>query len=262
MPEAFLSYTRIDDEFHGGFITALRKQLELGVRVATGDGKFNVFQDKEGIALGERWLERIDRAVAEASVFIPMLTPSYLTSSFCRRELEGFLTRERRAGRSDLVLPIYFVEIQERDRVERWNSDDLARELFERQHCDWREYADEPIETPSTRRAIKALASAIAKVIDPKPKTPIELGVEDAVSDRMKESNDGVEEIPGDFNALKHLFDWQKVHHAVGTWAAYHSVPNPFDMGPKNFLRCLFDLGVPGGRRYELEYKDDKLIYQ
>jgi hypothetical protein len=35
--EAFLSYTRIDDEYFGGNISGLRKLLELAVQVVTGD---------------------------------------------------------------------------------------------------------------------------------------------------------------------------------------------------------------------------------
>src|SRR4051812_36637719 len=56
--EAFLSYTRIDDEFFGGAITSLRRAIELGVQVTTGDKTFKVFQDIDGIALGQRWQER------------------------------------------------------------------------------------------------------------------------------------------------------------------------------------------------------------
>jgi hypothetical protein len=42
-PHAFLSYTRLDDEAHGGLITGLRRQLELRVRAVTGDRDFTIF---------------------------------------------------------------------------------------------------------------------------------------------------------------------------------------------------------------------------
>jgi hypothetical protein len=262
MPQAFLSYTHLDDEFYDGYITGLRRGLEFGVRVASGDNEFSIFQDKEGIVLGEDWPRRLERAVSEASVFIPILTPSYLKSAACRRELEQFLICESRIGGANLVLPIYFVSIHQRGQVQSPDSDKLAQELFRRQHYDWREHADKPLKARSTRRAIKALASAIADVVYPRAKTPFQQGVESAVRDLPKEPSEEVEEIPGDFNSLTHLLDWQKFHHAVGTWAAYHAVPNPFDMGPRNFLRCLFDLGIPGGRQYDLEYEGGKLAYR
>jgi hypothetical protein len=108
-PHAFLSYTRIDDEFYGGAITELRKRLELGVRVATGDRGFTIFQDVEGIEFGQHWPSRLEEALAEARFLIPILTPSFFTSKPCREELEKFLELEAKASRNDLILPIYFI---------------------------------------------------------------------------------------------------------------------------------------------------------
>ena len=39
-PQAFLSYTRLDDQAHSGGITTLRAALELQVRAVTGDHGF------------------------------------------------------------------------------------------------------------------------------------------------------------------------------------------------------------------------------
>jgi hypothetical protein len=44
---AVLSYTRKDDEFFGGYITAFRKTLESAVHVVTGLETFRIFQDVE-----------------------------------------------------------------------------------------------------------------------------------------------------------------------------------------------------------------------
>jgi hypothetical protein len=43
----------------------------------------------------------------------------------------------------------------------------------------------------------------------------------------------------------------------VRGWAAQHNAQNPFDMGPRNFQRCLFDLGLEGGVEHELSFNDD-----
>ena len=66
---------------HGGAITALRKQLELGVRVVTGDRTFTIFQDVEGIESGQHWLSRLDEALASARFLIPVLSPSFFQES-------------------------------------------------------------------------------------------------------------------------------------------------------------------------------------
>ena len=47
----------------------------------------------------------------------------------------------------------------------------------------------------------------------------------------------------------------------VAAWANRNGV-NPFDMGPKNYQRCLYDLGL-GGVNHELKYdKKGKLKYR
>src|SRR3954451_14248416 len=126
-PHAFLSYTRLHDEIHGGGITALRRQLELGVRVVTGDRTFTIFQDIEGIAFGEHWPSRLDEALAGARFLFPGLGPTFFTSEACCAALRKFLAQERAAGRRDLILPIHFVTIRNIDQQMRANE--LVREL-------------------------------------------------------------------------------------------------------------------------------------
>lgn len=46
-------------------------------------------------------------------------------------------------------------------------------------------------------------------------------------------------------------------------WAKEHNVPDPYNMGPKNFEKCLFDLEIEGGKNNELKYdKNNMLIYR
>lgn len=46
----------------------------------------------------------------------------------------------------------------------------------------------------------------------------------------------------------------------VAEWAKVNKI-DPFDMGPKNYQRCLYDLRL-GGKYHELEYnKDGSLKY-
>ena len=47
----------------------------------------------------------------------------------------------------------------------------------------------------------------------------------------------------------------------IAEWARVNRI-DPFDMGPKNYQRCLYDLKL-GGKYHELEYhQDGKLKYQ
>ena len=93
---AFLSYTRRDDEFFGGAITSLRRLLELGVQVVTGDRTFNIFQDVEGIEFGQNWQKRLNEAIAASRFRIPIVTPLFFKSDPCRDELKQFIGAKQR----------------------------------------------------------------------------------------------------------------------------------------------------------------------
>jgi hypothetical protein len=89
-PEAFLSYTRLDDEYFGGAITSLRRLLELGVQVVTDDRNFNIFQNIDGIEFGQRWKKRLTEAISTSRFLIPVATPLFFQSGPCRDELTQF----------------------------------------------------------------------------------------------------------------------------------------------------------------------------
>ena len=98
-----------DDEYFGGAITSLRRLLELGVQVVTGDKTFNIFQDVDGIEFGLKWKKRLSEALLTSRFLIPVVTPLFFKSDACRDELKQFMEHEKSLGRDDLILPIYFV---------------------------------------------------------------------------------------------------------------------------------------------------------
>jgi hypothetical protein len=171
--QAFLSYTRIDDEFFGGSITSLRRIIELGVQVVTGDKNFKVFQDIDGIELGQKWQERLDEALSGAGFLIPIITPLFFSSDACRNELQKFILHEKDLGRNDLILPIYFVTTPALENPDRGDSDPLAQqirtlalEINSRQRLDWRSNADLPIDNPRVKKEILSLSAAIAQAVN------------------------------------------------------------------------------------------------
>jgi CheY-like chemotaxis protein len=163
--EAFLSYTRLDDEYFGGAITSLRRLLELGVQVVTGDRTFNIFQDVDGIEFGQKWKKQLSEAIVTSRFLIPIVTPLYFNSVPCRDELKQFIEHEKSRGRDDLILPIYFVTAPVLERQELLKDDALASEISSRQRYDWRIQADLPQNDPQIRRAVRELAEKIATAI-------------------------------------------------------------------------------------------------
>ena len=173
-PDAFLSYTRIDDQFYGGSITSLRKLLELGVRVVTGRASFSIFQDIDGTGLGEQYQKLFDQVIANALVFIPIITPLFFSSEVCRGEVQKFLAHEQNLGRDDLILPIYYVTSPVLEKPDLLAKDPL--EIHTRQRYDWRTQADLAIDDPHVRPAVRQLAekiaSALARKVAPKSEDP------------------------------------------------------------------------------------------
>jgi CheY-like chemotaxis protein len=161
-PLAFLSYTRKDDEFFGGYITAFRKTLENAVHVVSGKETFKVFQDVEGIVIGENWKKKLNDVIHGSSFFVPMLSPLFFNSKPCIEEVEEFLEHERTLNRDDLILPVYFLVTAKLEKKEEREKDPIAKELATRQMFDWRENAKLPLQEPAAREAILELAREIA----------------------------------------------------------------------------------------------------
>jgi hypothetical protein len=155
----------LDDEYFRGSITSLRRLLELGVQVVTGDRTFNIFQDLDGIEFGQKWKKRLTEALSTSRFLIPIVTPLFFTSDPCRDELKQFMEHEKSLGRDDLILPIYFVTAPVLERPELLKDDALASEIGSRQRYDWRVQADLPPDDPKIRRAVRELAEKIATAI-------------------------------------------------------------------------------------------------
>jgi CheY-like chemotaxis protein len=164
-PLGFLSYTRKDDEFFGGYITAFRKALENAVHIVSGEERFRVFQDVEGIVIGEKWQKKLADAINRSSVLIPMLSPLFFNSQPCRDEVGLFLEHERELDRDDLILPVYFFASPRLEKEEERAKDALATELASRQMYDWREQANVPLGEPASRKAIVDLAGGVVEAL-------------------------------------------------------------------------------------------------
>jgi parallel beta-helix repeat protein len=125
--------------------------------VQTGQ-EFAIFQDRNDIAWGQNWRQRIDEALDAVTLLLVIITPSLFYSPPCRAEVTRFLDRERVLGREDLILPVYYISARQLDDPALREADELARLLASRQHADWRELRFEPFTSPLIRKAIAQLA--------------------------------------------------------------------------------------------------------
>ena len=159
-PDAFLSYTRFDDRRRK--ISEFRTWLSDAVEEVSGHS-FDIFQDIEGIGLGKKWQDVLDEMLDQARFFIPILTPKFFNSGPCRDELTKFLELERKSGRQDLVLPIYWIDCPVLEEGYLKAKDELAQAIDERQRWDWRRLRLEPFDSKEVQRDLLALGSEIER---------------------------------------------------------------------------------------------------
>ena len=156
-PAAFMSYVRFDDAHEDGQLTAFRERLVGEIRIQTGH-EFPIFQDRNDIAWGQNWRQRIEETLDEVTLLLVIVTPSLFHSPACRDEMARFRERERELRRTDLILPVYYVSAREMDDPDLRAADELASLLWSRQYADWRELRFEPLTSPVVRKQIAMLA--------------------------------------------------------------------------------------------------------
>ena len=157
-PAAFMSYVRFNDQHDDGQLSQFQERLAAEVRAQTGE-EFPIFQDRNDIAWGQNWQQRIDEALDAVTLLVVIITPSLFRSPACRDEFQKFLDREGALGRGDLILPVYYISTREMDDPGLREADEMARELASRQFADWRELRFEPFTSPQVRKTVAQLAS-------------------------------------------------------------------------------------------------------
>jgi len=160
-PSAFMSYTHVDDSDNR--LTEFCKLLSYEVNRIIGK-EFPIFQDNTDILWGENWRTRINESLNSVTFLIPIITPSYFNSEACRNELEKFLKREKDLGRTDLILPMYYIETP----VFENGTDKLADVIYERQYFDWRKFRTKNFDTEEVREKFAELARQIKIALERK----------------------------------------------------------------------------------------------
>jgi parallel beta-helix repeat protein len=153
-----MSYVRFDDSHEDGQLSAFRERLAGEIRIQTGR-EFPIFQDRNDIAWGQNWRQRIEQALDEVTLLLVVVTPGLFQSPACREEVARFRERERKLGRGDLILPVYYVAARQMDDPDTRRTDTLASLLWSRQYADWRDLRFEPLTSPVVRKSIAALAT-------------------------------------------------------------------------------------------------------
>ena len=87
--------------------TLLAEELQLKIGRLR---KVSIFQDVAAIPHGADWEKAIHAALDQSSFLIPIITPAFLESEWCCREVLHFHARAQALGRDDLIFPVHYVD--------------------------------------------------------------------------------------------------------------------------------------------------------
>jgi hypothetical protein len=167
---AFWSYVHLDNDGDGGRILDLRLDIAVRMRLRTGH-EFEIFADRTDLKWGDDWQSKLDEVILQTAFLIPVVTPSYILSGQCRRELLSFSAAAESLGLTELILPIYYVSV---DQLETYSEgeDEVADLIHRFQWQDFREAALEDKQSSTYRKAVDKLATELisrAQEADSKP---------------------------------------------------------------------------------------------
>jgi hypothetical protein len=156
----FWSYARADDESDGGRISRLAELVKAEYALITGQ-EIDVFLDRNDVQWGDEWKRRIDVALLGTAFFIPVITPRYFGRPECRRELLTFAGHAASLGVSELLLPLFYVDVADLSS----ESDDEAVALVGKMHyADWRELRLKDEKSSEYRQGVHDLAKHLADI--------------------------------------------------------------------------------------------------
>ena len=163
-PTGFWSYSTSDEKNSRGRLSQLRALLASEMQSQIGKNeKVNIFQDGAAIPPGAQWERQIREELEASSFFIPILTPAFLQSEWCCREVTLFGQREAALGRDDLIFPILYIDFghEDDDQSVECHDEEVLPLLKRRQWFDFRRLRFKNYDSEEIMSKLEAIAKAI-----------------------------------------------------------------------------------------------------
>lgn len=188
--DGFWSYTHDDDQKSGGRVTSVAEALQNEFSVLTGDD-LQLFIDRKSIKWGDAWRDAIESAIGEVPFFIPIVTPKFMKSEECRRELLKFSREAKGRGFDTLLLPILYIPVV---GLTEDNPDEVYALLARTQYFDWTPFRLLSPTDPKVLQAIHDLARRLEALKAEAQNTSLTLE-DSTASDELSEIDTTVEQI-------------------------------------------------------------------
>ena len=100
--QVFLSYSHRDDEPYGPqnrrWVEEFERALRSSMGQRIGPGRVELWRDKRRLAGNEIFDSRIEQQLDRSAIFVTVLSQHYLSSDYCRKELQRFGSRHMARG--------------------------------------------------------------------------------------------------------------------------------------------------------------------
>ncbi|MDT7808430.1 MAG: hypothetical protein QOJ70_2243 [Acidobacteriota bacterium] len=134
--DVYISYAHADDkplEGEKGWVTSLVERLRIRFAQRTGEEPSICFDSS--LIAGVSFTDRLVVSIARSKLFLPIVSPSYLESEWCIKELREFSrsamqTGGLRVGNRSRILPVYITPV-ERESLPPELGELLGYEFFE-----------------------------------------------------------------------------------------------------------------------------------
>ena len=167
-PTGFLSYARQDDELSGQKLSRLRELIKAELQLQYGRNPVKLFQDVSTIPHGAAWERETLKALGESTFFVPIITPNFIQSEWCSREVSIFLEREQELfelhpslARESRIFPIHYRRIRDGDAV----HPQMLAALRMRQWWDFQDLRDRDPNGEIVSRAVYDFAESICDLL-------------------------------------------------------------------------------------------------
>jgi hypothetical protein len=209
LPSGFWSYVHKDNDAEHGRILRLCDALkdEFGL-LTTRD--LDLFTDRDGISWGFKWRATIDNALNETTFFIAIVTPRYVVSKECRRELLIFSQNAQALGVPELLCPILYAEV---DGLDEDSEDEVKAAIAQAQWVPFTELRLVDEQSPEYRQAINELARRLIDIANTVARREAEAPTLHVDSGALPPSEGAAAEPPflDAMAAMEELFpEWQK----------------------------------------------------
>lgn len=185
--KGFFSYARVDND--NGVLSSWRDSIGVEVRQQLGS-ECHIYQDIKDIEVGQPFSREIENALNEADFMIVIITPSYLNSDYCRKELQHYLDTEKQSERQDTIIPIYFRDsglTKNEKKPDITKKDELAKELNKRQLYDWRQLRLDEFKSAKVQKAFNHLGERIVEIVQQSPPSKVSFSNEQRLDEIVEE---------------------------------------------------------------------------